>query len=168
MSRSNADALSFHRSHIKWILYIYSALHLLIAGVAVYAFFVFKEFFLDPNLDYTPIVYSFAIIEVVLAAECFVIRPFLKRFYKSGLSLFFLYLVMRLIVNLAAAIYLVIAFPHMFHDFFSFITNFNLEGAAGGYITLTFAAPLFLLCLANFFLCTTSFIYYIRKRANFK
>ena len=162
MAQKNPASLSFHDSHIKWILFTYAIFHILIPAAVLCVYFSLEPLF----KKYEVIVYGFAIVELVLAAECIIIRPFLKRFYKSGLSLFYLYLVLRLIINIAAAVFVIIKFPNMFNDLFSLIfsTASNLVNTG---MSVLYAAPIFIVCISHIFLCTTSLIYYIRKSNKF-
>ncbi len=162
MAQKNPTSLSFHNSHIKWILFTYAVFHLLVPAAVLCVYFSLEPLF----RKYELIVYGFAIIELVLAAECIIIRPFLKRFYKSGLQLFYLYLGIRLIINLAVAVFMLFKFPNMFPDLFSLIfsTASNLVNTG---MSVLYAAPIFIVCISHIFLCTTSLIYYIRKSNKF-
>ena len=155
--------MSFHNSHIKWILYTYAAFHLLTAGATFCIFSLLKAIF----AKYSFIAYAFIAIELVLAAECPVVRHFLKRFYKSGLQLFFLYLSIRISISFAACIFLVVEFPHMFPDLFAlvFSTESNLMNSS---MSILYAAPLFVISFSNLALSVMSLLYYIRRRRKFK
>ena len=163
MPKNETNALSFHNSHIKWILFTYTAFHILIAVTAICVYSCFGMLF----EKYEILVYGLVVIEVVLAAECLVIRPFLKRYFRSGLNLFFLYLAIRLIINLFMAVALLFKFPHMFPDLFALIFS-TTENLMNNGFSVLYAAPLFVVCISHIFLCTSSLVYYLRRRERFK
>lgn len=163
MSRKETNALSFHHSHIKWILFTYAAFHILIAAAVICVYSCFSMLF----KKYEILVYGLILIEAVLAAECLVIRPFLKRYYRSGLNLFFLYLAIRLIINFSMAIALLFKFPNMFPDLFALIFS-TAENLMNNGFSVLYAAPLFVVCISHIFLCTASLVYYLRRRERFK